>query len=114
MIYDHADLIAARIVSAGIRATTDPARVDPPCALVMVEEATFQVMCPGEGTTRWVIHCIAPPSGRGAFHQIGAMVAAIIPVVPEVREARVTSYRTGAGDPWPCIDLHWETQSSWV
>lgn len=104
------------LVAGGVRAVTDPRRVDPPCVLILPEEAEFGHMTPGTGNTTWVLRCLAPPPGNSdAFNVLAELAADVIGTVPDVQNARVTSYATGpTADAWPCIELRFTTVSAWA
>lgn len=100
---------------AGVRAVTDPRRVDPPCVLILPEEATFDHMTPGTGATTWVLRVLAPPPGNSdAFTQLSRLAARTIRVVPDIQAALVASYTTDGGDAWPCIELRFAAVSAWA
>lgn len=114
-IYQDAAEIRDRLIAAGVRATTDPRRVTPPCVLVAPQEVEFEAMCPGEGPTDWVLHCLsAPPGGEDALKSISQLVAAVLGVYPDAQDARLGSYQTDQGDAWPTIDVGLRTVSTWA
>lgn len=115
-IADLGNDIRDALVAGGVRAVTDPRRVDPPCVLILPEEAEFGMMAPGNGNTTWVLRCLAPPPGNSdAFGILSDLAAATITTVPDVQNARMGSYATGpTSDPWPCIELRFTTVSAWA
>ena len=114
-VADLARDIRDALLDSGVRATTDPRRVDPPCVLVLPEDAEFTHMDAGTGPTTWVLRCLAPPPGNSdAFQILSDLVAATITCVPDVQTARTASYVTDAGDPWACIELRFTAVSAWA
>lgn len=111
-----ANEIRDALVAGGVRAVTDPRHIDPPCVLILPEDAEFTHMDAGTGPTSWVLRVLAPPPGNSdAFTVLADLVAETIVTVPDVQTARVTSYATGpTADPWPCIELRFTAVSQWV
>ena len=114
-IWDEAVVIRDQMVAAGVRAVTDPRRVDPPCVLVVPAAVEWNSNCIGDGVTDWVLHVLGPqPGGEDALRVIARMAAAVLPLFPEARRGRMTSYSTDSGDDWPCFDIEWSRSSPWV
>ena len=114
-VADLARDIRDTLTESGVRATTDPRRVDPPCVLVLPEEAEFGHMAPGTGATSWVLRVLAPPPGNSdAFQVLSEVASQTITCVPDIQSARVTSYQTDGGDPLPCVELRFMAVSSWA
>lgn len=115
MIHEDMDVIAKALVAAGVRAVTDPRRVDPPCVLVVPESAQFDSMCEGQANTEWVLHLLAPPPGAAdTFRQLSALAAKVIAAVPRIETVRMASYQTDNGSTWPSFDMRFTTESSWT
>jgi hypothetical protein len=115
MIYDDAQDLVARIVAQGVRATTDPKRLDPPGALVFPEAAQFDSMCEGRGATDWVVVLLSPqPGGHEAFRTLSQMAAAVLKAIPRIDSLQATSYRTSNDTEWPCYEMRFTTESSWI
>ena len=114
-IWDDAAAIRDRLLKAGVRAVTDPRRVDPPCVLVVPTAGEFNPMCVGDADTDWSLHCLGPnPGGEDALRVLSQLVSRVVAEIPEVRDVRMGSYRVDTGDPWPSMDISLRTVSSWA
>lgn len=108
-----------RLLAIGVRTVTDPRRIEIPCALVVPERAESQATlgCNGVFDTDWVISIMSgPTSGRDSMQQLSAMAALVLQgmavgnVTVEWSSRRIDT----SGDPVPCIDIRWTTQSDWL
>ena len=117
-IYGEAEKYAEAITATGIRATLDPRRVDPPCALIVPTRASFQqtLACDGFAPTTWNIHLLAPGVGdQYAMQHLSTMAASVLKGMQATADIEVTSYRVDSGDAYPCITITFETpQSDWL
>lgn len=114
-IWDDVLEIVKSLTDAGIRATADPRRVDPPCVLVVPESAEFETNCTGQGTTNWVLHVLAgQPGGMEAMRNLASMTAEVLTVNQRIEDVRLNSYSNDTGQPWPSFELRYRTVSSWT
>ena len=103
------------LVAAGIRATVDPGRVDPPCVLIVPETGEFNVMCDGDAHTEWVLWVLGGQPGRvDTMRALSRTVAGVLQTLQISGRAEWTTYRTDDGDAWPACRLSFETVSSWI
>lgn len=113
-VADDVDELVRLLVAGGVRATSDPRRVDPPCALVVPEGGEFDTLCIGDANTDWVIHVLAPPpSASDSMRTLWRLVAGCLQVIPRIESVRASSYATG-GEPWPSYELRFRTETSWL
>lgn len=104
------------LIAEGIRATTDPARVEPPCIVIVPTATRFNLLQRGGATVQWTLTVVGPqPGGESTLDAICDMVAAVLYVDSiTIEEGELTSYRADTGDPWPAMALRFTEASSWV
>lgn len=114
-IWDEAVVIRDRLVAAGVRAVTDPRRVDPPCVLVVPTLGSFDTNCVGDASTDWSLMVLGPqPGGEDALKVLGAMAAKVIGEFHDVADVEMTQYSTDSAGSWPALRIGYRTVSSWI
>lgn len=103
---DVADLLADAVTAAGIRATTDPRNVVPPCVLFLPpDDVTLDIGCGGTATMRAVL-LVPGPGQRDAWLHLDNTLGQVLDVLP-AETIRSTTYEVDASGPMPAYEMTW-------
>jgi len=72
---DRANAIVGVLEAAGVRATTDPSAVNPPCVLVLPPDRRYDVGC--GWTAAWTLVALAP-AAQGADHTTWGLLEGLV------------------------------------
>lgn len=103
----RAESIVAVLTGAGVRASTDPAGVTPPCILVPPPNRTFDLAC--GYTARWGLVALAPTASgtdRRAWSDLDVLIEAARSAGLPLEDAQLVTYNL-AGVDYPAYLLSW-------
>lgn len=104
---ERATELVTKLETAGIRATTDPTVIDPPCVLFIPPNLRFDVGC--GYTASWQVAALAPASqtaDRNTWETLETLVAGVSSVAA-VYNADLVAYIAN-GRTYPAYLLSWE------
>ena len=104
--FDRAQEIIGKLVAEGVRATTDPAAVNPPCVLVVPPDLEFDLNCGFSAT--WRIICLAATatgSDRSTWAALSTLIEAVR-ATTDAATAELVAY-TVNGTTFPSYVCSW-------
>jgi len=104
---ERAEDLVAKLEADGVRATTDPTVIDPPCILFNPPNLRYDVPC--GYTAVWQAVALAPAArtaDRGTWADLETLLAGVAGVA-DVHDATLVSY-VANGTTYPAYLLTWE------
>jgi hypothetical protein len=104
---ERANELVGKLEAAGVRATTDPTVVAPPCVLFIPPNHRYDVGC--GFTATWQIAAIAPAArtaDRNTWATLEQLVTAVADIAPVVHADLVAYIANGVT--YPAYLLEWE------
>lgn len=109
---EFAEQWAGVLSTAGIRATTDPRDVVPPCVLFLPpEQVDVNLYCGGTADMRAVL-LSRGPGQVDAWRTLETTLPAILDLLP-VETVRSTTYQIDSSGPMPAYELQLTATVSW-
>lgn len=95
--------------AAGVRATMNPASVNPPCVLVLPPALEIGTICANDARCEAVI-IAAPPAGHDAIVTLYGLLPVVCETIPDIETVEPATYRVDdTGGALPALKLTWQS-----